>query len=112
MLKTLKGKTGARGATGAAGAAGAAGSALAYGSVVVNGAGNPTFLSDSGFSGVTSPQSGVYCLTPSISGHPLLVTAAGTQAIFSLVSAQKCPGGYQIETATTLSNGQGFVDGP
>jgi hypothetical protein len=121
VLKELKGKSGGRGLTGAsgpqgpagpqgaAGAAGAAGTAVAFASVVINGAGNPSFLTNSGFTSVTSPSAGVYCLTPAFAGHPLLVTPAGIEAVFALVSAQNCPGGYQIETNSTVSSGQGFV---
>ena len=120
VLKELKGN-GARGATGASGpqgpagaqgpqgATGAAGSALAYASVVVNGAGNPMFLANSGFSSVTEPQPGFFCLTPLYAGHPILATPAGTAAAFLTVSAQQCPGGYELEASEAVSNGQGFI---
>lgn len=121
VLKELKGNAGARGATGASGpqgpagaqgpqgAAGAAGTAVAYASVVVNGAGNPTFLANSGFSSVTEPESGFFCLTPLYTGHPILATPAGTAASFLTVSPQKCPGGYEIEASEAVSSGQGFI---
>lgn len=118
VLKELKGNAGAKGATGAtgpqgpagaAGAAGAQGSAIAYASVVVNGAGNPMFLANSGFTSVTEPQAGFFCLTPVYAGHPILATPAGTAAAFLTVSAQQCSGGYEIEASEPVSNGQGFI---
>ncbi len=118
VLKELKGNAGARGATGASGpqgpagaqgSAGAAGSAVAFASVVVNGAGNPTFLANSGFTSVTEPQPGFFCLTPAYAGHPILATPAGTAAAFLTVSPQQCSGGYEIEASEPVSSSQGFI---
>jgi hypothetical protein len=117
VLKELKGNAGAKGATGpagaqgpagAAGAPGAQGTAIAYAVVAINGAGNPAFLSNTGFSSVTKTN-GVYCVSPSFAGHPVLVTPAGDDGPFAMGPPESCPGGYQIETPETLSTGQGFV---
>jgi hypothetical protein len=118
VLKELKGNAGAKGATGpagpqggsgAAGPAGAPGSAIAYAVVAINSAGNPAFVSTPvGFTSVTKTN-GVYCLTPSFAGNPVLVTPAGDTGPFAMGPSESCPGGYQIETTETLSTGQGFV---
>jgi len=121
VLKALKGDTGPRGATGPAGAtgatgsqgpAGAAGSAVAYASVVLNGVGNPTIVSGSGFTSVTEPEAGVFCLAPVFSGHAPIVSDAGgnNEAIFSEASAQQCPGDYELVVTNgySLGSGQGF----
>ncbi len=114
VLKALRGKKGARvpagpaGPAGAAGAAGAPGSARAYAQVLVNGAGNPSFSESSGFTSVTEPQPGVFCLNPIIPGHPVLVSPASTEATFFTVSPQQCAGGYEIATNTSIPAGAGF----
>jgi hypothetical protein len=111
VLKQLKGKTGktgAAGAPGAPGAPGAAGSAVAYASVVVNGVGNPTFTINSGFTAVTEPQAGVFCLTPAFAGHTIVTSVVGTEAVLAQVSPQQCPGGYELATNQTIGNGDGF----
>lgn len=119
VLKSLKGKTGKAGApgaagpagpAGAAGPAGPAGTAQAWAAVVVNSAGNPTIGAGSGFTSVTHPASGIYCLSPSISGYPILITPAGDGDVFDLGPSESCPGGYQIETnVANLASGQGFI---
>ncbi len=119
VLKELKGNAGAKGApgapgapgaAGAPGAPGAAGSAIAFGSVVISGAGNPTFLSNSGFSSVSEPTPGKYCLTPAVAGHPILVTSAGTGQTIAVIGAAQCPGGYELEAAEApLTTGEGFI---
>ncbi len=121
VLKELKGNAGARGATGATGATGPAGasgatgatgpagSAVAYASIVINGAGNPAFGSDSGFTSVTEPQTGFFCITPVYAGLPILTTPGGTTDSFAVVSPQKCPGGYEIEASSSISTGEGFI---
>ncbi len=115
VLKSLKGAKGARGPAGPAGAAGApgapgaAGSSIAWASVVINGAGNPSFGAAAGFTSVTSPAPGVYCVGPVIAGRPLLVTPAGTSTAIALGPSEKCSGAYQVESEVALSNGQGFI---
>jgi hypothetical protein len=115
VLKTLKGAKGGRGpagpagAAGAAGAPGAAGTALAWATVVVNGAGNPSFGASVGFTTVTSPAAGVYCVGPAIAGHPLLITPAGTATAIALGPSEKCSGSYQVESEVALTSGQGFI---
>lgn len=102
------GPTGATGAAGAAGAAGAPGSAIAYATIVVNGAGNPAFTVNSGFTSITEPASGEFCLTPAYA-EPLITTPAGGTEVAGLYSPQQCPGGYEIGTdPSDLSNGEGF----
>jgi hypothetical protein len=117
VLNQLKGNAGATGpvgpagptgASGATGATGPAGSAVAYASVVINGPGNPTFAVDSGFSSVTEPDEGVYCLDPIYAGHTIIVSLDSVAADIAEVSPQKCPGGYQLETNVNLEGGQGF----
>jgi hypothetical protein len=117
VLKTLKGKPGSRGpagpagAAGAAGAAGPAGGSLAWAAVVANSAGNPTLGAASGFTSVTHPATNVYCLSPAVAGHPLLVTPAGSAKKMDLGPSENCPGGYQIEleVGASLANGEGFI---
>jgi hypothetical protein len=120
VLKELKGNVGAKGASGATGAQGAAGtpgaagatgapgSAVAYASVVVNGAGNVSFLNNVGFTSVSEPQSGTYCLVPAYPGHPILATPAGTFTPVAVQGASQCPGGYELR-AEGLTSGQGFT---
>jgi hypothetical protein len=100
------GAPGAPGAPGAAGAAGAPGSAVAYGTVIVNGVGNPTFTVNSGFSAVTEPQEGIFCITPVYAGRPLITSSVGAVGVAS-VSPQQCPGGYELESGAG-QNGTGF----
>lgn len=119
VLKSLKGKqgkagargpAGAGGATGAAGPAGPAGTSLAWAAVVTNSAGNPSIGAGSGFTTVSHPQAGIYCLGPSIAGHPVLVTPAGDANIFAMGPSEVCTGSYQIEVNTAnLASGQGFI---
>ncbi|HEX4306232.1 MAG TPA: hypothetical protein VHZ54_09365 [Solirubrobacterales bacterium] len=118
VLKSLKGKpgkagaagkTGATGPAGATGAAGPAGGSLAYAAVVINSAGNPAFIESSGFTSVTHPAANVYCLSPAIPGHPVLLSAAGTSTPIALGPSESCPGGYQVESGTNLASGQGFI---
>jgi hypothetical protein len=124
VLKALKGKTGRQGARGpagapgaagspgATGAAGAAGSALAYADVVLNGIGNPSIVVGSGFTGVSEPSAGVFCLAPLLPGHPAIVSDGGgdNEAIFAEVADEQCPGDYEIAVTNgfSLSGGQGF----
>jgi hypothetical protein len=78
--------------------------------VVVNGAGNVSFLSNAGFSSVSEPSPGKYCLTPAYAGHPILVSSAGTGQTIAVIGAAQCPGGYELEAAEApLSSGQGFI---
>jgi hypothetical protein len=107
-LKGKRGKAGPAGAPGAPGAAGAAGSARAYALVVVNGPGNPVLTENAGFTSVSEPQVGTFCLGPIVPGHPPIVSAAGTEAIFATVSPQQCPGGYEIKSNQEISGGGGF----
>jgi hypothetical protein len=120
-LKALKGNAGPRGATGPAGAPGAngspgspgaAGSALAYADVVLNGVGNPTIVVGSGFTGVSEPSTGVFCLAPLFPNHPAVVSDGGgnNQAVFSEVADQQCPGDYELAVTDgfSLVGGQGF----
>jgi hypothetical protein len=114
VLQKLKGKPGKTGPAGPAGPAGAAGpggapgSALAYALVVVNGPGNPILTENAGFTSVTEPQPGVFCLSPLIPGHTPVVSAAGVEAIFATVSPQQCPGGNEIRTNQQITGGAGF----
>jgi hypothetical protein len=109
--KGATGATGAAGAPGAAGAAGAAGTALAYGTVTINGAGNPAFVNGSGFTGVTEPQANVYCITPFFTGVPIVAVPAGggNRAVIVQVSPQQCPGAYEVEASASFAGGQGFT---
>ncbi len=120
VVKELKGNVGPKGATGATGPQGPAGGVgapgapgaagtLAYASVVVNGAGNVSFLTNAGFSSVSEPQPGKYCLTPAYAGHPILVTSGGTFASIAVIGAAQCPGGYELEAEAPLTSGQGFT---
>lgn len=120
VLKELKGDRGTTGATGAtgpagpqgsAGSAGPAGTALAYGSVTINGSGNPAFINGAGFTSVTEPQANVYCIGPVYSGVPLIAVPAGggNRAVIVQVSPQQCPGGYELEASAGFSTGQGFT---
>jgi len=121
VLKELKGNAGAPGPAGAtgpagpagpggpAGGTGPAGSAIAYATIVVNGVGNPTFTTNSGFSSITEPATGEFCLSPVYAGHPLIATPVGGELIVAVVSAQQCPGGYELGTSPAgISNGEGF----
>jgi hypothetical protein len=108
LPKGATGAPGATGATGAAGAAGPAGSAVAYATVVVNGTGNPTLVGAVGFTTITNPQSGVYCVGPVISGHTTIVaTPVATSVTVATYSPQQCSGDYEFGT----SNGSDFTDG-
>ncbi len=102
------GATGGTGATGAAGAAGAAGSAVAYAEVGISGADNPVFFVNAGFTSVTEPSPRVFCLTPAYAGHPIVVSPDAIGAFIAMVSPQKCPGGYQLESSEELGSGTGF----
>jgi hypothetical protein len=102
------GKAGPAGAPGAPGPAGAAGSARAYALVVVNGPGNPILTESAGFTAVSEPQVGTFCVDPIIPGHPPLVSAAGVDATFVTVSPQQCPGGYEFKSNIEISGGGGF----
>jgi hypothetical protein len=115
VVKELKGNVGATGATGAAGApgapgaAGAAGSAIAYATIVLNSVDNPTFAVNSGFTSITEPATGEFCLDPVYSGHPLIISPAGGEAILSTFSPEQCPGGYEIgSNPANLADGAGF----
>ncbi len=114
VLKTLKGKPGApgkpgaTGATGAAGPAGAPGSSLAHALVVVNGPGNPILTENAGFTSVTEPEAGVFCLNPIVPGHTPVVSPAASLATFAIVSPQKCPGGNEIRSNQEITGGEGF----
>lgn len=117
VLKQLKGNKGATGSAGPAGPAGAAGatgatgapgSAIAYATVVVNSVGNPAFTVNSGFSSVTEPATGEFCLTPAYP-EPLITTPAGGTEVAGLYSPQQCPGGYEIGTKPSdIGGGEGF----
>ena len=107
-LKGKPGKAGPVGATGAAGPAGAPGSARAYALVVVNGPGNPVLTENAGFTAVSEPQNGTFCVDPIIPGHPPLISAAGVNATFVTVSPQQCPGGYEFKSNVEITGGGGF----
>jgi hypothetical protein len=107
-LKGKPGKPGPAGAPGAAGAAGAPGSARAYALVVVNGPGNPILTENAGFTSVSEPQNGTFCVGPIIPGHPPLVSPAGAEAIIATVSPQQCPGSYEFRSNVELIQGGGF----
>lgn len=122
VLKKLKGNAGPKGATGAAGpagpagaagAAGANGTAIAYGTVVVNGTGNPAFTVNSNFTGgVTSPTAGEYCI-PIPSGatgiNPVISPVGGSFEV-AQYSPQQCgSSSYEIGSSATLTTGQGFT---
>lgn len=121
VLKTLKGSTGRRGATGAAGApgapgapgaSGAPGTALGYASVIMNSVGNPTLIANSGFTSVTEPQAGEFCVGPLFPGHPVITSPAGgsNDASVSEVSDQQCPTDYEVAVTNgvAFAAGQGF----
>ncbi len=107
------GPTGATGATGAPGATGAAGSALAYTNVLINSVGNPYLGANStfGFTSVTNPSTGFYCVQPGFSGHPALTSPDATATTVATVSPQTCSGGYEFETSNgqNLTTGSGFT---
>lgn len=121
VLKQLKGKTGragpagpagasgAAGATGPTGATGPAGSAVAYASIIVVSVGNPVIAGGSGFSSVTEPQTGVFCLAPIYGSLPLIVSPAGGTELADTYSPQECPGAYEIVTEPAhIDDGEGF----
>lgn len=102
------GATGAAGAPGAAGAAGAAGSARAY--AVVN-SGTLVSARTKGFSAVTNPATGIYCLTLTDSAiDPATIAPIVTVDWFSStgdslsayvsLSAFGCPGGTDVGVRT------------
>jgi len=110
-----KGATGATGATGGTGATGAAGTAIAYGTMTVNGTGNPAFLAGAvGFTSVTEPSTGIFCIAIPAGATgigPVLSDAGGNlAAVYAQVSPQQCAGQYEIalQTGTAPTNGQGF----
>jgi hypothetical protein len=82
---------------------------VAYADVIVNGSGNPSLGLNSGFSSVTEPAPGEFCLTPLYAGHPIIVSGAGTDVSFGVFSPQQCPGGYEIGASESLTSGQGFM---
>jgi hypothetical protein len=77
--------------------------------VVVNGVGNPLLTENAGFTSVSEPQPGTFCLNPYVPGHPAVVSAAGVEAVFSSVSPQQCPGGYEFRSNQEISGGGGFA---
>jgi hypothetical protein len=106
------GPRGAPGTNGANGTNGAPGTAVAYGEVTINGAGNPSFISNVGFGGVTSPQADVFCVVPPSGdvGIPILISVFGASSnAAEQVSAQQCPGDYEIESSGAFTAGQGFT---
>jgi hypothetical protein len=110
------GATGATGANGANGANGAPGTAIAYGTMVLNGLGNPTFGPGAvGFTSVTEPQPNIYCINiPAGSGGitPMISNFGGNNnAVFSTASAQQCSGQYEIaqQSGNAIGSGQGFT---
>jgi hypothetical protein len=110
------GATGATGAAGAAGAAGAKGSAIAYGTMLINGSGNPAFGTGAvGFTTVTEPQANIYCVAIPAGAtgiQPIISDAGGSNnAVFSLASPQQCSGEYEVaqESGTAIGSGDGFV---
>lgn len=137
VLKELKGNAGAQGATGAAGPAGGvgpagpaggvgpagpagsngtagatgqAGGTVAYALVGIEASGTPYFVENSGFTSVTEPQPGFFCIFPVYDGLPILITPAATANVFALVGPEKCSKGYEIEAhEPTVSKGQGFI---
>jgi hypothetical protein len=111
-----KGATGATGSTGSTGAAGAAGTAIAYGTMLINGSGNPAFNAGAvGFTTVTEPQANIYCVAIPAGAtgiQPIISDFGGNNdAVFSFASPQQCPGEYEVaqESGTAVGNGQGFV---
>ncbi len=110
------GATGATGPQGPAGATGAAGSAVAYGDVVLNGVGNPVFSENFGFTTVTEPQLGIFCVVPPAgdASLPPIVSAVGGNngEKFAVVSPQQCAGDFEIADeggGGDLTSGQGFA---
>jgi len=108
-----QGPTGGQGPQGPQGPQGVPGTAAAWGLVVINSVGNPTFVTQSGFPGtVTQPQPGFFCVAPpaGFQNVPVLVSAAGGSDTFpQQVSGQDCGGNqYEIKDLS-LGNGQGFT---
>jgi hypothetical protein len=105
---------GAIGATGATGATGAAGSALGYGFVTINGSGNPELVDNAGITTVSTPQANIYCIVPPAgvtpSSFPLQISPAGGGNSVTVVevSAQQCPGDYEVQASGAFLSGQGF----
>ena len=106
------GAAGAAGPAGPAGAKGAAGSAIATGTVLLNGAGNPSFVNNTGFGAVSSPQANVYCIVPpagAVDVPILLSPVGGTNQIVQQISPQQCPNNYEVEASGPFGAGQGFT---
>jgi hypothetical protein len=117
-----QGPTGGTGPQGGAGATGAPGSAVAYATVVINSAGNPVFTdSVKGFTSVTSPSPGIFCLSPAFndaSGNEIspVSSSAAFAGGLALLANENCGGdaaGYELESfedtsSYTLTSGEGF----
>jgi hypothetical protein len=77
----------------------------------VNGPGNPTLIGAVGFTTVTNPQTGVYCVGPLISGHSVITSSpVSTNITVATYSPQQCPGSYEFGTSNgaSLASGTGF----
>jgi hypothetical protein len=108
------GPAGPAGATGATGATGAAGSAVAYGLVVFSSAGgNPQLSNNVGFTSVTSPSAGYYCLAGITGANlnlPLIVSPAGSyEGDVAMGAPEQCPGQFEVIASAAFGAGQGFV---
>jgi hypothetical protein len=103
------GPAGPAGANGTAGAAGQAGDAVAYALVGIEASGTPTLGDNSGFTSVTEPKPGFFCIFPVYAGHPIMTTPAGTADAFAVIGPTDCSGGYEIEaSSTSIKHGEGF----
>jgi hypothetical protein len=119
------GATGPAGPAGATGATGAAGSAVAYAQVLISGTNNATFVGSSvaGFTSVTEPASGEYCVSPAFKGAdgqviaPTLGLAGEWTGFVTTGPTNQCSGaGYEIFTIpsgdsepASPSSGTGFT---
>lgn len=78
--------------------------------VSISESGTPTLGENSGFTSVTEPKPGFFCILPVYAGHPILTTPAGTGDAFAVVAPTECSGGYEIEaSSTSVKHGEGFV---
>lgn len=107
------GPQGPAGGQGPQGPQGAPGTAVAWGAVTTNAAGNPFFITQSGFPGtVTEPSPGIFCVAPP-AGYlqvPLILSAAGnTDTVPQEISNQQCGGTqYEISASMSLDHGAAF----
>jgi hypothetical protein len=99
------GQVGAAGPQGPAGSQGPAGTASAWGSVVFNGSGNPTFGLQRGFSGApTNPQTGIVCIPAPVQGVSVALTLE-TQGFIQEVAPNQCGGAVDYEVNTESTGG-------